>query len=326
MSLVIHPAIDDSRLETIRAVAGAYPVVNAATEEEALRSIPEAEAFFGKITPELLARAGKLRWVQSATASLEHYLFPELVDHPCTLTNMRGLYSDVIAEHVFAYILAFSRNLHLYIRQQREHRYEPVGGEAERSNFASGPGVESVIDRAHKHLSGATVGIVGLGGIGTEVATRARAFGMQVLAVDPINPEAWPLERLPDLLAESDWVVIAAPHTPVTQGLFDEAMIRRMKACAYLINIGRGAIVKLDALVTCLRDGAIAGAALDVYETEPLPAGHPLWDMENVILTPHIAGNCTLIANRHLAVVTENLRRFLGGRPLQNVVRKRDWY
>lgn len=326
MSLLIHTAIDSARLEAIRTVAGGYPVVNAASEAEALAAIPDAEAFFGKITPALLARAQRLRWVQSATASLEHYVFPELVDHPCTLTNMRGLYSDVIAEHVFAYILAFSRNLHIYIRRQQQHRYEPVGGETERSNFASGPGVVSVIDRAHKHVTGATLGIVGLGGIGTEIATRARAFGMQVIAVDPVNPDAWPLDRLPDLLAQSDWVVIAAPHTPVTQGLFDEAMIRRMKPTAYLINIGRGAIIKLDALATCLRDHAIAGAALDVYEIEPLPSDHPLWDMENVILTPHIAGNCTLIAERHLAVVTENLRRFLSGAPLQNVVRKSEWF
>ncbi|MCC6585961.1 MAG: D-2-hydroxyacid dehydrogenase [Bryobacterales bacterium] len=326
MSLLIYPAIDKTRLEAIRAAAGGYPVVNAATETGALAAIPAAEAFFGKITPSLLARAGKLRWVQSATASLEHYIFPELVEHPCTLTNMRGLYSDVIAEHVFAYILTFSRNLHIYLRQQREHRYEPVGGEAARSDFASGPGVESAIDRAHKHLTGSTMGIVGLGGIGTEVAARARAFGMQVIAVDPINADAWPLERLHELLAQSDWVVIAAPHTPLTCGLFDQPTIRQMRPSAYLINIGRGAIVKLDALTKCLQEKAIAGAALDVFETEPLPADHPLWDMENVILTPHIAGNCTLIAARHLSVVTENLRRFLCGEPLRNVVRKTDWF
>lgn len=326
MTLVIYPAVDDRRVEMIRAAAAPMRVVNARDEAEAGEALGEAEAFFGKITPGLLRQAGRLRWVQSPTASLEHYMFPELVEHPCQLTNMRGLFSDVIAEHVFGYMLCLARNLHVYVRQQAERRWAPVGGERARSGWAQGPGVVSEIDHAHRHLTGSVLGIVGLGAIGSEIAARGRAFGMEIVAVDPLNPEAWPLERLPELLALSDWVVIAAPHTPQTEGLFGADLIRQMKPGAYLINIGRGAIVKLDGLVECLREGAIAGAALDVFEKEPLPADHPLWTMENVLLTPHVAGYSTLVPKRHLEVLLDNIRRFRSGEPLRNVVRKAEWF
>jgi phosphoglycerate dehydrogenase-like enzyme len=326
MTLVIYPPVEDRRLEMICAAATPMRVVNVQTEAEAAEALAHAEAFFGKITPELLKQAPKLRWVQSPTASLEHYMFPELVAHGCQLTNMRGLFSDVIAEHVFGCMLCLSRNLHVYLRQQRERRWAPVGGERERSGWAYGPGVVSEIDRAHRHLTGSVLGIVGLGAIGSEIAARGRAFGMEIVAVDPVNPEAWPLDRLPELLATSDWVVIAAPHTPQTEGMFGAELIRQMKPSAYLINIGRGAIVKLGDLVHCLREGAIAGAALDVFEEEPLPAEHPLWTMENVLITPHVAGYSTLVPKRHLEVLLENIQRFRSGEPLLNLVRKAEWF
>lgn len=326
MTLVIYPPVDGHRLEMIRAAAAPMPVVNAQTEAEAAAALAGAQAFFGKITPDLLRCAPRLEWVQSPTASLEHYMFPELVEHACQLTNMRGLFSDVIAEHVFGYMLCLARNLHVYLRQQSERRWAPVGGERARSGWAHGPGIVSEIDRAHRHLTGSVLGIVGLGAIGAEIAARGRAFGMEIVAVDPVNPEAWPLERLPGLLALSDWVVIAAPHTPQTEGMFGAAQFRQMKPTAYLINIGRGAIVKLDELVRCLREGAIAGAALDVFEQEPLPADHPLWTMDNVLLTPHVAGYSTLVPKRHLEVLLENIRRFRSGEPLLNPVRKAEWF
>src|SRR6476646_10153041 len=159
-------------------------VSNAASEAEALRFMPEADAFFGKITPPLLATARRLRWVQSPTASLEHYLFPELTAHPCVLTNMRGLFSDVIADQVMGYVLCFARNLHVYIRNQLEAKWAPVGGEAARVSFAAGPGVVNPIDLAHRHLADQTLGVIGLGAIGSEVARRAKAFGMCVVAID----------------------------------------------------------------------------------------------------------------------------------------------
>jgi phosphoglycerate dehydrogenase-like enzyme len=334
MKLVLHPPIEEARLERIVDTAGPMSVVNAAEEREALAHMPEADAFFGKITPPLLAAAPRLRWVQSPTASLEHYVFPELIEHPCVLTNMRGLFSDVIADQVFGYILCFARNLHQYILQQARGQWAPVGGEQARASFTTGPGLVSAIDRAHMHLSDATLGIVGLGNIGEEIARRGLAFGMRVLAVDPVRRGAvqsvealWPVERLPDLLAQSDFVVIAAPHTPQTEKMFRRPQFRQMKRSAYLINIGRGAIVDLHDLTAALQDGDIKGAGLDVFETEPLPAEHPLWSMgDKVILTPHVAGFSPRIAERHLNVLLENIRRFVRGEPLKNVVNKASWF
>src|SRR5262249_33799495 len=149
LQLVIHPPVEAERLAAIRATAPGLHVVNAAGPSEALAAMPEADAFFGKLTPELLAAAGRLRWVQAPTASLEHYVFPALVEHPCVLTNMRGLFSDVIADHVFGFVLCFARNLQHYFLHQLAAHWEPVGGEAARVRFGTGPGVVTAIDRAH---------------------------------------------------------------------------------------------------------------------------------------------------------------------------------
>jgi len=333
MKLLIHPPVEARRLEKIVAAAGAMTVVNASDAAEAEREIADAEGFFGKITPRLLSAARRLGWVQAPTASLEHYLFPELIEHPCRLTNMRGLFSDVIANHVFGYILCFARNLHHYIHNQMAARWQPVGGEEDRADYAIGPGRITDLDRAHIHLADATLGVAGLGEIGSEVARRGLAFGMRVLAVDPVQTSApegvggpWRLDRLPDLLAQSDFVVIAAPHTPETVKMFRRAQFQQMKKTGYLINIGRGVIVELQDLTAALEAGEIAGAALDVFETEPLPADHPLWKMENVILTPHVAGYSPRIPERHLAVLLENVGRFARGEPLRNLVNKARWF
>lgn len=333
MKLVIHPPVEAERLARIVAAAGSMQVVNAENAEAARRAIADAEAFFGKLTPELLAATDKLRWAQSPTASLEHYVFPELVEHPLVLTNMRGLYSDVIAEHVLGMMLCFTRNLHTYIRNQSQARWDPVGGENERVTFATGPGVLNAMDHAHRNLGDLTAGIVGLGQIGSEIARRLASFEMRVTAVDP-QPrslpegvaELWPVERLDELLGTSDFVIIAAPHTPETEQLFRRRQFRTMRSTAYLINIGRGAIVNLDDLTAALEAGEIAGAGLDVFQIEPLPAEHPLWKRDNVILTPHVAGQSARVPERHLNVLLDNLRRFSRGEPLENVVDKRRWY
>src|SRR4051794_19341184 len=330
MKLVIYPPVEAARLARITEAAGAMTVVNVSDEAEARAQVADADAFFGKITAPLLAAARRLRWVQAPTASLEHYVFPELVAHPCVLTNMRGLFSDVIADQVMGYVLCFARNLHTYVRNQLERTWAPVGGEGGRVSFAAGPGEVNPIDRAHRHLADQTLGVVGLGAIGAEVARRAAAFGMRVVAVDPRRtdrpPEVdWlrPPADLPALLAESDYVVIAAPHTPTTARMFGPDQFRQMRRSGHLINVGRGAIVDLAALTEALRDGVIAGAALDVYEVEPLPADHPLWSFPNVILTPHVAGRSPRIPRRHLAVLVENVRRFAAGEPLLHAGGKR---
>ncbi|MGZ0168635.1 MAG: D-2-hydroxyacid dehydrogenase [Planctomycetales bacterium] len=334
MKVLIHPAVEAARLQRIEEAADGMVVSNADSTEEAMRQIVGADAFFGKMTPELLAAAGQLKWVQSPTASLEHYLFPELIEHPCQLSNMRGLFSDVIADHVMGYVLCFARNLHLYLRRQMESRWAPVGNEKmTEQTFVTGPALVSPVDASHIHLSDATLGVVGAGLIGQEVCRRAAAFGMQVLAVDPlcrqverVVDDVWMPDRLPDLLAASDFVVIAAPHTPTTYKLFRTEQFEQMKDSAFLINIGRGVIVDLEDVTSALENGLIAGAALDVFETEPLPPEHRLWKMENAILTPHIAAASPRIAERHLETLLENIRCFVTGKPPKTLVDKRQWF
>ncbi len=329
--LILFPPLEPERLVRIQQTAGDMPVLNPPNDVEAASLIEDATGFIGKITPALLSRAQRLEWVQSPTASLEHYVFPALIQHPCIVTNMRGLFSDIIADQVMGYVIMFARNLHTYVRQQIARQWQPIGG-AHQGFTGYGPGRVSGIDRAHQHLADCTLGIIGLGAIGGEIALRARAFGMRVLAVDPVRREAPEgvelagLDRTDALLAASDYVVIAAPHTPQSERSFGLASFRQMKRSARFINIGRGAIVDLAALTQALSEGLIAGAALDVYETEPLPADHPLWGMENAILTPHIAGYSPRIAERHLEVLLDNVGRHRRGEPLRNVVNKAEWF
>jgi phosphoglycerate dehydrogenase-like enzyme len=335
MKIVVSPAVDAERYSALQAAAPAAEWVNAASTAEAEAAMPGADALVGKITPAMLARADRLVWVQSFTASLEHYMFPELVSYPCVLTNARGLFGDVIADQVMGYVLCFARNLHTYVRRQIEHRYEPAGGESARVSNVTGPGTVGAMDRATIYLPDSKMGIIGMGGIGCEIARRARCFGMSVRGLDRFpervaTPEGGEptvgVERLPELLAWSDFAVIAAPHTPETAGWFHASTLAHLRPTSYLINIGRGAILVLDDLVAALRAGRLAGAALDVYEIEPLPAAHPLWDFPNVILTPHTAGYSPVIAARHLAALVENIRRFARGEPVTNVVNKALWF
>lgn len=335
MKFVVYPAVEPQRFQALVAAAPAAEWVNAATEQAAESAVPGAEAFLGKITPAILARADRLAWVQSFTASLEHYMFPQLRMHPSILTNMRGLFGDVIADQVMGYILCFARNLHTYVRQQVERHYEPLGGESGRVGILAGPATVSSMDRATIFLPDATLGIIGMGGIGLEIARRALAFGMKVKGVDrfPDRVPSLPgvlgvksVDCLPELLAWSDFAVIAAPETPETRRLFNASMIAHLRPSSYLINVGRGAIVVLDDLTSALAGGKLAGAALDVFEVEPLPAGHPLWNFPNVIITPHTAGCSTVIAGRHLTVLVNNVQRFARGKPLLNKVDKTLWF
>ena len=333
--LVIHPAVDAHRLAAIVDAAGdGGTVVNAPDEDAAAAAMADADAFFGKMTPKLLAAETELRWIQAPSASMEHFLFPALVEHSSILTNMRGIFSDVIADHVFGFVLCFARNFHHYVRNQAKATWEVMGDPSWKvPNFARSLRDVAPADRVHIHLSDTTLGVVGLGSIGSEVARRGLAFGMRVLAVDAKREERppgveslWKPDRLQDLLAESDFVVIAAPHTPETVKMFRRPQFRQMKPTAFLINIGRGVIVDLNDLVAALEAGEVAGAGLDVFETEPLPPEHPLWRMENVIMTPHCAARSPRIPDRFAQVVVDNVRRYANGRPVKNVVDKTAWY
>lgn len=284
------------------------------TIEQAADVIEEADAAFGDIVPDLFQRAKKLRWIQSPQAGPKAgYYHAALVQSDVIVTNMRGIFNDHISAHIMSYILTFARGLHVYRDRQRE--------------LAWGNDYDSI------YLPEATAVIVGIGGIGAETARLCAEFGMTVIGIDPrvTNPPPSVAElhhpnELRDVLPKADFLIVTVPETPATQGLFDIAMFRTMKRSAIFMNIGRGATTDLSDLAEALREGHIAGAALDVYQTEPLPPNHPLWRMSNVIMTPHVAADGPYIDDRRTEVFIDNCIRFDQGRPLRNIVDKAQWF
>jgi phosphoglycerate dehydrogenase-like enzyme len=304
--------------EEIAAACPELEIIIPETREGAEQAITMAEGAFGTIPPDLLPKAEKLRWLQAPQAAPPAgYYYPELIAHPVQITNFREIYNDHIAAHVMAFVLAFARGLHVYLPQQLRREWRPAPRE-------SGDVV---------HLPEATALIVGVGGIGGEIARLAAGFGMRVVGIDERRTdrpegvaELHSAEALDLVLPFADFVILTVPHTPETEGFFNRARFQRMKPSAFFINIGRGMTTRLDDLVAALGAKEIAGAALDVYEQEPLPADHPLWTMPGVLLTPHTAGHGPYLDDRRLAVLLDNCRRFIAGRPLRNLVDKARWF
>ena len=314
-------ASDDAPTEDwARAVAAAAPgleVLVAPDRASALRLLPQADAAFGTLDAQLLAQARKLAWLQAPQAAPPAgYFFPELVAHPVQVTNFRGIYNDHVAVHAVALLLALARGLPRYMRQQ-----------------AAGEWTRHLADADVLHLAGSTVLVVGVGGIGAEISRMVAALGARILGVDPrrvdppqgVHAMFQPAE-LDRLLPSVDAVILTLPHTPESEGLIDAARLARMRAHALLVNVGRGATVRLDALVEALRQRRLGGAALDVFEQEPLPPHHPLWQEPRALLTPHVAVVGPHIVERRLAVLCDNAQRFAAGRPLCNLVDKALWY
>jgi len=285
--------------------------------DQAAAAIVTADAAFGTLPPALLAKARRLRWLQAPQAAPPAgYYYPDLIAHPLTVTNFREIFNDHISAHILAFVLAFARGLHVFIPQQlrREWKKPPE-------------------DKGVVPLPGATALIVGLGGIGAETARLLAGFGVRVLAVDARRTdkpdhvaELHPAQALDALLPQADFVILTVPHTPATEGFFNRSKFRLMKRSAFFINIGRGMTTKLDDLVAALNAEEIAGAALDVYEQEPLPADHPLWATPNVLLTPHMAGYGPHLNERRFQIIQDNCRAFAEGRPLRNIVDKANWF
>lgn len=295
-------------------------VVSPRDREEADRHLPDADVVFGwAVRPDNFARCARLRWIHVSAAGVGSALFPALVESPVLLSNGRGLHAVSMAEHALGLLLAFARKLHLARDAQAARRWTQAEQWTAPPPFAQ--------------LDGATLGIVGLGSIGRAIATRGRALGMRVIAVrkhpapDPAPADVqWGPGRLPDLLAVSDAVVLCPPLTAETRGFIGPAEIARMRRHAVLVNLGRGSLVDEDALVAALRDGRIAGAALDVVREEPLAAASPLWTAPNLILTPHVSGLGPRYWERAVEQFGEHLRAFVAGRPLPNLVDKRAGY
>lgn len=287
------------------------------TDEEAKVELTDADAAFGTIPPAALDGAKNLRWLQSpAAAPPAGYYSSELINHPVTVCNPRGVYNDHIGQHILMYMLALARGLPYYMDAQRQRRWDKDARES--------PYVD---------LSESTVLIAGVGGIGHETARLCNAFRMRVLGTDLRWEHDTPdVERhdpaeLDELLPQADFIVSTLPHTPDTEGMWNGQRFNLMKTSAYFINIGRGATTRIADLTEALESRSIAGCGLDVYETEPFPTDHKLWGLPNVILTPHIAVHgAPNIDERQFSVFLDNARRFLAREPLRNVVDKAKWF
>jgi phosphoglycerate dehydrogenase-like enzyme len=317
--LMLPPQTGTTR-EWAKRLATALPelsVVVAEDEDAAARAIAQAEGAYGTMPAALLAKAARLRWIQAPQAAPPAgWYYPELIAHTALVTNFREIYNDHIGAHIMAFVLAFARGLHLYLPRQLERRWRPE------------PHDTGVV-----HLPEATALIVGVGGIGAEAARLAAAFGMRVIGVDARRREAPPgmaelhgAAALDSLLPRADFVILTVPHTPATEGFMNRARFQRMKRTAFFINIGRGMTTRLDDLVAALQAGELAGAGLDVFEREPLPADHPLWTMPGVLMTPHTAGYGPYLDDRRYDILLDNSRRFLRGESLRNVVDKSSWF
>jgi phosphoglycerate dehydrogenase-like enzyme len=312
-------------LDQIRAAAPGARIVTLSREgltdepvddvEVLLRGWLSSDAF-----DRLLARAPRLTWVHSASAGVERALTRAALDRGLVITNARGVFSRPIAEYVLMMILAVSRRLPGLLELQRERTWQPLEG---------------------MELRDVTVGIVGLGSIGRAVGTLATAFGCRVVAVRRRSEaDVGPTEgdddsrslgelmvdrvggpdTLPELLAESDFVVLAAPLTAETENMVDAEALASMKPSAWLINVARGRLVDERALLNALRDGRIGGAVLDTFRDEPLPASSPFYDLPNVIVTPHTSWSSGRVLDRSVELFCDNLRRYAAGEPLLNVV------
>ena len=286
--------------------------------EEHLR---DAEVIFTiSLRPEQFALARKLQWIHAPTAAVHQFLFAELVNSGVVLTNSTEVHGPVVAEHVMALIFALAKKIPQAAALQQRHLWGKEG------IWKEGP--------RPREIAGATVGLIGVGSIGRRVAQMASALGMRVIAVrehvekgTPEGVEAvFAPAALDDLLRQSDYVVLAAPLIDATRGLINAARLAAMKPDSYLINVGRGPQVDETALVEALQSRRIAGAALDVFEREPLPADSPLWSVENLLITPHTAGLTDRLWRRHYELFSENLRRYLAHQPLHFVVDKHKGY
>ena len=303
---------DAERVAALKAFAPGVELIAAPTADAAVAAAATADAVIGYCDESLLAAGPGIRWLQLPYAGAERCVsIPAVGERDVLVTNAQRVYGPEIAEHVLAMMLSLTRGLHHYAGAQARGRWER----------------DLVPEEKLWELEGKTLLVVGLGGIGTEVARLGHAMGMRVTATrnsSRSGPDFVAYVGLADeldkLAAEAHVVVNATPLTPATRGLFDAAFFATMKDDAYFINVGRGGSVVTDDLVAALENGTIAGAGLDVTDPEPLPEGHPLWSAPNVIITPHISAGSDLRSARLWRVMAENLRRYTAGEPMLSVV------
>jgi len=315
LRIVLCYPIERKHYDQICAAAPEHEVVDAGQERIAAELLA-ADIFCGHAKvpvpwPEVV-RLGRLKWIQSSAAGLDHCLVPETIASGIAVTSASGLFADQVAEQTLALLLGLLRGLQTFFRAQQKREF---------------------IRRPTLDLHRQTVGIVGLGGNGTRLAEVLRPFKTRIVATDMFTQEQpacvdalWPADQLDRLLAESDIVILCVPLNEQTHGMIAAPQLARMKQGAILINVARGPVVVERDLVAALAVGRLAGAGLDVTEIEPLPANSPLWDMPNVIITPHVGAQSQRRADDTTDLICENLRRYFAGQPLVNLVDKRLGY
>ncbi len=315
---ILLDSADSDLLKDLQS-ASSKAIIVPVTEKNVLQEIGDADAFIGHITPEELRAGKKLRWVQVMSAGVEGVLHlsggNDLRDSNIILTNNQIVQGPEIADHAMAMLLMLTRQLYTFYRHKQQELWQPP---------RSYSGVE---------LNGRTAVIIGVGGIGTQIAFRAWGHGMKVIGVDtedipymPVIQKTVKPDQLDQVLPEADVVFVSAPHTPLSHKMMGAQQFDLMKKGSYFIAVSRGALYDMNGLVKALESNHLAGAGVDVTDPEPLPRGHPLWKFENVIITPHVAGQSDKIHSRLVNTVKENIRRFVEAKPLINVVNKQKGY
>lgn len=325
VAILLHDAFDMWRppawfLERLRSEFPQTEVAYSSSKRHDEEALHGADVMIGwGLSPEQLRMATKLRWIYSITAAVDQFLYPQLVEADIAICNAARVHGPVVAEHAIAMVLALAKRVPSAVRYQEKRKWamEHIWKEQPRP----------------REIAGATLAVVGMGSIGAEVAALAAALKMHVIGVRQ-HPELGAqgahevlgYSSLEDALKRADYVVLAAPLTPQTRHLIDDRRLQLFKPSAYLINVCRGALVDEEALVKALRNYRLAGAALDVFTEEPLPRRSPLWKLPQVLITPHTAFLTEKVWERHYAVFTSNLKRYLAGEPLQDTIDKRQGY
>jgi phosphoglycerate dehydrogenase-like enzyme len=306
--------------DRLRADFPGVEVVQLLDYDRVTEEIADAEVLVAaSLRPEQFQQAEKLRWIHSPSTGVQQFMLPEVIASSVVITNGRTIHGMVVAEHAMALILALAKRLPSALRYQQQRTW--------------GQGAMGEESPMPRELADATLLLLGAGSIGREVIPRAKAFGMKIIVVrENVQKgaegadEVHSTSELDGLLPQADFVLVTLPTTSSTQAILNRERLSKMKSEAYLVNVSRGALIDEPALLECLQKKQIGGAALDVFSAEPLPAESPFWSLENLLITPHTAALARNLWQRHHALIADNLRRYLAGEPLRNVVDKQKGY
>ncbi len=312
MKILLQGRVEGELLQRLESIIGdEHTYIVPGSREELIEEGKDADIFYGYCSEDLFPHFPNVKWIQSTSAGMDRHMYPAIRQSDVILTNAAGLYAKHVADQAFALLLGLARGIHESVRNQDKHQW---GGSR------SMPMIE---------IDGFKIGIVGMGGIGVEMAKRAKGFDMYVMAVDAYRTdkpdtvnELMGMDQLSNMMSQVDVVMIACPLTEETRGLINKDNLSVMQPTAFFINVARGPIVNEPDLIEILQAGTIAAAGLDVTETEPLQEDSPLWDFHNVIISPHSAGGSQHRARRITEFFLDNLERYLKGEALKNIVNK----